>query len=174
MDLMMIFGSQFLLSMVVVSLLAKWHVAPWLAGKSSSEAMSLLLVPHTFRHLGLVFLVPGLVGDQMPSSFARAAAFGDLLSGLLALLAVAALRNKWQLAMPLAGLFNVVGSVDLIYALSQASVVPQLGVSWFIPTFVVPVLLVTHAMIFARLFSRAHVAPDVSPHDKQFARSASH
>ena len=39
-------------------------------------------------------------------------------------------------------------------ALSQAEVIPQLGITWYIPTFIVPVLLVSHVMIFARLLKK--------------------
>lgn len=58
-------------------------------------------------------------------------------------------------AIPVVWAFNVVGIVDLGNALRQAEAIPQLGVTWFIPTFIVPVLLVSHIMIFARLIGRA-------------------
>ncbi len=48
-------------------------------------------------------------------------------------------------------LFNVLGTVDLLRALRHANAVPDMGAAWYIPTFVVPLLLVTHVMIFARL-----------------------
>ncbi len=80
-----------------------------------------------------------------------------LLAGyLLALLALVILRKGWGIAIPLVWLFNIVGSVDLLNALRHVDVVPDLGATWYIPTFLVPLLLVTHAMIFARLLRRAH------------------
>ena len=100
------------------------------------------------------FLVPGLVAHPLPSSFALAAAYGDLVSGLLALLALVALRGGWGLALPVVWLFNIVGTVDLLNALRQADAVPHLLTTWYIPTFWVPLLLVTHTMIFARLLRR--------------------
>ena len=108
-----------------------------------------LILPHATRHLGLAFLVPGLVAQPLPSSFALAAAYGDFVSGLLALLSLVALRRGWSLALPLVWLFNIVGAVDLLHALRQADAVPDLGATWYIPTFWVPILLVTHVMIFA-------------------------
>lgn len=152
MDTLAIFGLQFILSLVVFGLLAKWYVLPRLAQYSTRQALMPLLIPHALRHLGLAFLVPGLVVQPLPSSFANAAAYGDLLSGLLALLAMVALRARWGLALGLVWMFNIVGTVDLLNALRQAEVVPNLGTTWYIPTFVVPILLVTHVMIFARLF----------------------
>ena len=151
-----IFGLQFALSIFVYALFAKWYAAPWLAGKSLRVALIILIFPHAMRHVGLSFLVPGLVGESLPATFAANAAYGDFVSGLLAILALIALRQSWKLALPLVGLFSVVGTLDLFNALRQAEAIPQLGSAWFIPTFVVPVLLVTHAMVFARLYQ--HVA----------------
>jgi len=46
----------------------------------------------------------------------------------------------------------VVGTLDLINALLQGNRLGvQVGAAYFIPTIVVPALLVTHAMIFAML-----------------------
>jgi hypothetical protein len=148
MDVRAVFGIQFLLSVLVFSLLAKWFLVPWLREKSRSDALFWLSLPHVSRHVGLVFLVPGIVSESLPTSFARAAAFGDLTAGVLALLVVVALRGRWAAAVPLAWLFNVVGTVDLINALRQADAIPHLGAAWYIPTFLVPLLLVTHAMSF--------------------------
>ena len=155
MDTLAIFGLQLVLSLIVYALIAKWYVMPWLAEKPIHQALMVLIFPHAFRHLGLAFLVPGLVAQPLPSSFASAAAYGDFVSGLLALLALVALRGGWGLALPLVWLFNMVGTVDLLNALRQADAVPHLQTTWYIPTFVVPLLLVTHFMIFARLLRRA-------------------
>jgi hypothetical protein len=111
-------------------------------------------VPHAFRHIGLVFLVPGVAAEPLPEYFAGPAAYGDLAAGLLALTTLIALRSGWAMALPIALLFNLVGSVDLINALRHAAVVPYLGAAWYIPTFFVPLLLVTHYMSFVRLLRR--------------------
>ena len=83
-----IFGLQFVMSVLVVSLIAKFYVAPWLAQKSTNDALMILLVPHMFRHIGMSFLVPGLVGPSLAGSFAGAAAYGDLISAFAAVLAL--------------------------------------------------------------------------------------
>ena len=149
-----IFGLQFLLSLIVYALIAKWYVAPWLAAKPVDQALMPLIFPHAFRHIGLLFLVPGVVAEPLPPEFANPAAYGDLTTGVLAILALIALRGGWGVALPLVWLFNVVGTVDLFYAVFRGlSVDAQqgMGAAWYIPTFVVPVLLVTHFMVFARL-----------------------
>ena len=150
-----IFGLQFLLSLIVYVLIAKWYVAPWLAGKPVEQALVPLIFPHAFRHIGLLFLVPGVVAEPLPPEFANPAAYGDFTTGLLAILALVALRGGWKAALPLVWLFNIVGTVDLLNALRHLDVAPAFGAAWYIPTFLVPVLLVTHVMMFARLFSRA-------------------
>ena len=115
-----------------------------------------LLLLHASRHLGMVFLVPSVVGPALPPAFAIPAAYGDLLAALLALLAIATLRAAWRSALALTWLFNVVGSLDLLNALYRGNQLEvQLGAAYYIPTFVVPALLVTHAMIFSMLVRRA-------------------
>ncbi len=154
MDTQAIFGLQFVLSLIVYALLAKWYVAPWLAGKPVNQALIPLVIPHAFRHIGMVFLVPGVVAQPLPAAFANPAAYGDLLAGVLALLALITLRIGWTGALALVWLFNIVGTVDLLNALRHVNVAPDFGAAWYIPTFLVPTLLVTHFMIFARLLKR--------------------
>lgn len=154
MDTLAIFGLQFVMSLTLVSLLAKWFLAPWLREKTQSQAMFWLTLPHATRYIGMVFLVPGVVSASIPGSFATAAAYGDLAAGVLALVALIALRHRWAGTMALVWLFNIVGTVDLLNALRQADAVPYLEAAWYIPTFWVPVLLVTHFMMFARLLRK--------------------
>ena len=154
MDTLAIFGLQFVLSLVVWGLIAKWSLNPWLEKKSPHDAFFWLTLPHAFRHMGMVFLVPGVVARPLPEAFATPAAYGDLVTGVLALLALIALRTGWARALALVWLFNIVGTVDLVHALRQANVVVDFGAAWYIPTLFVPLLLVTHFMIFARLLRR--------------------
>ena len=158
-----IFGLQFVFSLLVFALLAKWLLAPWLARQTRREALFWLTLPHAFRYIGLVFLVPGVVAQPLPSDFANPAAYGDLLTSILALLALVALRTGWKGAIATVWLFNVVGTVDLLNALRHLDIVPNLGAAWYIPTFFVPLLLVTHVMIFVRLLNPAASTESVKP-----------
>jgi hypothetical protein len=147
-----IFGLQVLLSFLVYGLVARWYVRPRLAPLPLPAALQPLLVLHAFRHLGMVFLVPTVVGPALPASFAVPAAYGDLLAGLLALAAIGALRARSRIALPLTWVFNVIGLLDLVHAFYQGLANDvQLGAAYFIPTFVVPALVVTHVMIFRML-----------------------
>ena len=154
MTIQAIFFLQFGASLLVFGLLAKWLLVPRLALLSQQQVLFWLTLPHAFRYIGMVFLVPGVV-ETLPDNFALPAAYGDLLAGVLALLAMVALRNGSKAAIGSVWVFNIVGTVDLLYALSHQEVVPQLGAAWFIPTMLVPVLLITHFMIFANLFKPA-------------------
>lgn len=151
MDTLAIFGLQLILSLTVYGLLAKWYVMPWLAKQPLHQGLMPLIFPHALRHVGLAFFVPGLVVQPLPTFFATTVAYGDLISGLLAIASLIALRARWGLALGLVWLFNIVGTVDLLNALRQADAVPDLGTTWYIPTFWVPILLVTHGLIYARL-----------------------
>jgi len=155
MDVQTIFVLQFFMSLVVWGSLAHWLLAPWLEKKSLNEALFFLTVPHAFRHIGLVFLIPGVVARPLPETFAAPAAYGDLFTGVLALLALVALRNNWSVARGAVWLFSIVGTIDLLNALRQTNAVPDFGAAWYVPTMLVPLLLVTQIMIFSRLFKRA-------------------
>jgi hypothetical protein len=157
MDANAIFGLQFVISLIVVGSLARAELVPRLAKLSLNDALFWLALPHAFRHIGMVFLVPGVVYQPLPADFAIPAAYGDLAAGLLAGFAMFALRSRWAIAIPAVWLFNVVGTVDLLNALRHLDVAPAFGAAWYIPTFLVPLLLVTHFMIFARLLKRTRI-----------------
>lgn len=146
-----IFLLQFTMSTFVVALIALWYIAPMLARLSTTAALSILLLPHAFRHIGMSFMVPNLNNGGLPEAFATGASYGDLLSAVLAIFALIALRWESVVAIPLVWICNTLGTVDLMNALRQAEAIDFFGPTWFIPTFFVPVLLVSHYMIFVRL-----------------------
>ena len=89
----------------------------------------------------------------MPDQFSGAAGYGDLAAGLLAIASLIALRQRWAIMLPLVWLLNIVGIVDLANALQQVDVVPYFQSAWYIPTFVVPALIVTHVLMVWHLLS---------------------
>jgi hypothetical protein len=123
---------------------------PVLRRRPRADALRPILLLHAFRFVGLSFLVPGVVSPDLPAAFARPAAYGDLATTVLALLSLATLTNP--LGTMLVWTFNVVGTVDLLYAFYQGNtvdLVPGLqGAAYYIPTVLVPLLLVTHALVF--------------------------
>ena len=75
-----------------------------------------------------------------------------MISGLLVLLAIIIIRKGWGIAILLIWIFNIIGTADLLNTLFHVELVLDLGATWYILAFFVPLLLVTHAMIFMRLF----------------------
>jgi len=148
-----IFIIQLMMSMFVYALLAKWVVWPWLNGKTFSVAMMLLVAPHATRHIGLTFLVPSVTTPEIPELFALMTAWGDFISAVLAIIVLFAYKRYWGSAIILTWLFNLFGTVDLFNALRHVEAIPTLAGTWYIPTFIVPMLLVSHAMVFIKLFN---------------------
>jgi hypothetical protein len=145
---------QSALSLAAWALIGGWLVIPWLERKPPDEALMLLVLPHTFRHVGASLLVPGLVAPSMPTGFAMATAAGDLVTVGLAWICLVALRLRWEYAVGLVWVFNIVGTADLLINLSRAvrlGVAPHLGAAWYGPAFVVPLMLVAHVLLFRML-----------------------
>jgi hypothetical protein len=156
--------SEFILPVSLVfglcawGLIAKWYVMPRLRSVSRKGALTPLLLLHSFRYVGLAFLIPGVTAQALDPGFANPAAYGDLLAALLALAALWAVRRESPLATPLVWVFNIVGTLDLLNALFQGvQRVPagHLGATFFIPAVIVPALLVSHFLIFVLLLSRS-------------------
>jgi hypothetical protein len=137
-------------SLIAWSLVAKQFIWPRLHALPRADALRPLLTLHSFRFVGLAFLVPGVVSPDLPSTFAHAAAYGDLVAAALALLSLALLPRTAGVAA--AWIFNLWGSADLLDAFYQANgaglMAGQLGATYFIPTLGVPLLLVTHVLAF--------------------------
>jgi hypothetical protein len=114
-----------------------------------------ILLLHSTRHLGLMFLAPGAVYPGMPPQFAYPAAYGDLLTAVLALISIPALVTDSGRGRLRVWLFNVVGTADLINAIILATIydaAPYMGPAYWIPAFWVPALLVTHYITFIVLW----------------------
>ena len=126
------------------------YIWPELRLRSRAEALRPLLILHSFRFIGLAFLVPGVVSPDVPSAFAQSAAYGDIIAAILALLALTSLSGRAGIVI--AWIFSLWGTADLFNAFYQANhagVMPgQFGAAYFIPTFIVPLLLITHGLGF--------------------------
>ena len=126
------------------------YIWPELRSRSRTAALRPLLILHTFRFMGLAFLVPGVASPDLPPVFAHSAAYGDLVAAMLALLALFLLSSAAGVAV--AWIANIWGAVDILNAFYQANhsglLAGQLGAAYFLPTLVVPLLLVTHGLAF--------------------------
>jgi hypothetical protein len=135
---------------IVWGIVATRYIWPKLRLLQRAEALRPLLVLHSFRFVGLAFLVPGVVSPDLPSAFAHSAAYGDIVAATLALLSLASLPRG--AGVVIAWIFNLWGSADILDAFYQANdaglKAGQLGAAYFIPTLVVPLLLITHGLVF--------------------------
>src|SRR5258708_22932952 len=110
-----------LLSTFVFWIAARIYLIPKLRQLEASAVVLPILLLHAMRHLGLMFLAPGAVYYGMPREFAVPAAYGDLVAAAPALVAIAAVMGKSRLARPPVALFNIEGTLDLLLAITLAT-----------------------------------------------------
>jgi hypothetical protein len=151
-----IIGLSILLCFIAFSIVAWNYITPHLRAWSREDAIKALAAPHMFRFVGLAFLMPGVVSPTLSPAFANPAAYGDLAAAVLAMIAVVGLSIRVSWAMLAVWIFNIEGTADLLFAYYQGIFgAPQppgsLGAAFFIPTLIVPPLLVTHTLIFWQL-----------------------
>lgn len=153
-------------SSIAWGLVAANYIWPEIRSRRRTEALRPLLVLHSFRFLGLAFLIPGVVSANLPSAFARSAAYGDIVAAALAWFSLLSLSSG--VGVVIAWIFNLWGSVDILNAFYQANhaglMAGQLGATYFIPTLVVPLLLITHILAF-RILLR-HQSQSATEHRK--------
>ena len=141
-------------SLVTWSLIMYWYVHPVLKRYPVKQAIEPFLLLHSFRYIGLMFLVPGVTAEVLDSRFSHPAAYGDLLAAVLAFVAIAAIRLNADRALASVWVFNVLGAADLFNAVARGMLFTPdgaLGAAYWIPATIVPLLLVTHAYIFILL-----------------------
>ena len=137
-------------SFIAWGIVAARYIWPELRFRQRADALRPLLILHSFRFLGLAFLVPGVVSPDLPSAFAHSAAYGDIIAATLALLSLLSLSSR--AGVVITWIFSLWGTVDLLNAFYQANhagaLAVQFGAAYFIPTLVVPLLLITHGLMF--------------------------
>jgi hypothetical protein len=147
-------------SLIAWGIVSTRYIWPKLRLRPRDEALRPLLILHSFRFIGLAFLVPGVVSPDLPSAFAHSAAFGDIIAAILALLALISLPGASGVVI--AWIFSLWGTADLFNAFYQANhaglMAGRLGATYFIPTFIVPLLLITHGLGFRILLQRQNVS----------------
>jgi hypothetical protein len=140
------------------------YVWPRLKTMDRVEAQRAIATLHSFRFFGLVFLIPGVVGPNLPIGFATFAAYGDFVTGVLAMLALVTIRIRsafWLLVVA----FNLVGAVDIIVdyyhgnQIGLPALAGELGATYAIPIIYVPALMITHVVAFYLL---ARPQPDAA------------
>ena len=154
-----LFQIQLVLGYVAWFLCIRTYVLPRLDSMDPVAAHRAIATFHSFRFFGLVFILPGVVAPGLPGHFASFAAWWDLATGVLAILALLTVRVRplfWLFVVS----FNLVGAVDLIldyYHAMQAglpAMAGRLGAAYIIPVIYVPALMITHVVAFYLLARR--------------------
>lgn len=146
-------GLSICLSFLAFGKVIQLYAWPRLRTMHRDEALTVLVAPHMFRFVGLGFLMPGVVSPALSPAFAYPAAYGDLAAAVLALVATFALSARASWAIAIVWLLNLEGTADLLFANYQGLIgvglAPGvLGAAVFIPTLIVPPLLIAHALMF--------------------------
>ena len=148
-----IFNLHLVLGYVAWLLCFRAYLLPRLKSMDQVAAQRAIATLHSFRFFGLVFIVPGVVGPNLPAGFAPFAAYGDFATGVLAMLALLTVRIRplfWLFVVA----FNLVGTVDLIVDYYHAIQVglpahaEWLGATYAIPIIYVPLLMIAHIAAF--------------------------
>ncbi len=136
---------------------ARLYLLPQLSRLRPKEILVPILLLHSTRHLGMMFLTRGATYPGMPSEFAYPAAFGDLITAFLAFAAIPLVLRGAHLAKPAVWFFNIFGTLDLLAAITIATIhnaTVAMGPAYWIPALWVPLLLVTHYVTFVLLRRR--------------------
>ena len=136
---------------------ARLYLLPLIPRVRPQQILVPILLLHSTRHLGMMFLSRGATFPGMPLQFAYPAAFGDLITAIIALVAIPLVLRGSVFAKPIVWLFNTFGAVDLVLAITLATIYDApvaMGPAYWIPAFWVPLLLVTHYVTFVLLLRR--------------------
>ncbi|MBX7059924.1 MAG: hypothetical protein K1X75_17820 [Leptospirales bacterium] len=150
---------QFCFAAMLYGWIAHWLLWPRLTVMPRAQALQAPLILQAFRYLGLIFLLPQVIGAELPRYFALPVALGDLLTASLAFGALAALRRQSSLGIPLAWLANLIGAVDFLYgyAVGITLHVP-LGAAFYVPALFNPAMAVAHLVAFRLLLQKKTAA----------------
>ncbi len=167
MSLETVFRVQLVLGYVAWLLCFAAYVWPRLKAMDAVAAHRAIATLHSFRIFGLVFIVPGVVGPNLPAGFGPFAAYWDLATGVLAILALLTVRRRplfWAFVVA----FNAVGATDLVLdylhavQLDLPRLAGELGAAYVIPVLYVPLLMITHVVAFYLLVSRRQTARSIT------------
>jgi hypothetical protein len=137
------------------------YIRPKLLSMDRFDMHRVVATLHSFRFIGLAFIVPGVTGPDLPTAFSHFAAYCDLATALLAILALMTVKAR-PIFWVFVAAFNIVGLFDILtdYFHAIQNGVPaaagQLGATFFIVTLLVPLLVITNVY---SLYSLARSRP---------------
>lgn len=164
-----VFQLQLVFGYVACLLCFSTYVLPRFNRMDRVDAQRVIATMHSFRFFGLVFVLPGVVGPNLPAEFATFAAYWDFATGILAILALLTVRVRplfWLFVVA----FNLVGTIDLVLDYYHAIkvglpvIAAQMGAAYAIPVIYVPALMITHITAFYFLIRPRHEVAQAFTH----------
>jgi hypothetical protein len=148
-------------TLTALALFACWKISPIRVWTLNIDLRWLVLFHVTRLFAGAYFLLLCQRG-QLPCGFARTAGWGDIVIAVLAVAVVGAIRIEF--AKPLLLTWNTLGLIDIIFVVFSAlrfglkdwqsmHALRELPLS-LLPTFLVPIVITSHVLIFVRLARR--------------------
>ena len=145
-------------TLTALALFACWKISPIRVWALNVDLRWLVLFHVTRLFAGAYFLLLCQRG-QLPCGFARTAGWGDIVIAVLAVAVVGAMRTEF--AKPLLLTWNTLGLIDIIFVVFSAlrfglkdwqsmHALRELPLS-LLPTFLVPMIIASHVLIFVRL-----------------------
>ena len=145
-------------TLTAIVLFACWKISPIRVWALNVDVRWLVLLHVTRLFAGAYFLVLCQRG-QLPCGFARPAGWGDIVVAVLALAVLGATRTPFAKTLLLT--WNILGLIDIIFVVLNAlqfglndwqsmHAIRELPLS-LLPTFLVPLILASHVLIFVRL-----------------------
>src|SRR5215470_3129138 len=86
---------------VVFFVAARLYILPLISRLRPQQILVPILLLHSTRHLGMMFLTRGATYPGLPPEFAYPAAFGDLLTAILAFAGNPLVLRRSRLAKPI-------------------------------------------------------------------------
>ena len=90
---------------------ARLYLLPLVSRFRPQQILVPILLLHSTRHLGMMFLTRGATYPGLPPEFAYPAAFGDLATAMIAFVAIPLVLRGSRLAKPMVWTFNIVGTL---------------------------------------------------------------
>ena len=160
----LIFNLHLLLGYVAWGLCTAAYILPKLKAMDPVAAQRAIATLHSFRIFGLVFILPGVVGN-LPVGFGPFAAYGDFATGLLAIIALLAIRIRPLFIISVVA-FNLVGAADILVdyfhgvVLNLPGRAGELGSTYGIVILYVPLLMITHGIaLYLMVRRQARTSP---------------
>lgn len=148
-----------LTALLLVACFGITAVRAWLDGLD----VRALVLPHVTRFVGFYFLILCRRGE-LPYAFAVPGGWGDIVVASLAV-GVVFLPLREELRHHVCFIWNTIGLVDLLFVVVTAARIGfshpwQLGALQVLPlsvlpTFLVPLLIATHVLIYVRLMRKS-------------------